>query len=98
MAVCAVSPAACDSARRSKRRAWTCLAVTALVKVPGSKQGGQVSAAHVFLRANVRKELKAGLCIQARCEKEGARAIVILTELGILERPSSAQPILGPLF
>ena len=29
-AVCAVSPAACDrvSARRSKRRAWTCLAVT----------------------------------------------------------------------
>ena len=30
MAVCAVSPATCDrvSARRSKRRAWTCLAVT----------------------------------------------------------------------
>ena len=26
---------------------------------------------------------KAGLCIKARCEKKGARAIVILTELGI---------------
>ena len=68
MAVCAVSPAACDrvSARRS------------------SKQGGLVSASHVFLRANVRKELgKAGLCVQARCEKEGARAIMILTELGV---------------
>ena len=44
-----------------------------------SQQGGQVGAARVFFRAQVGKELsKAGLCIQARCEKEGARAIVIL--------------------
>ena len=49
-----------------------------------SKQGWQVSAAHVFLCANVRKELsKARLCIQSRCEEEGTRAIMIFAELRI---------------
>ena len=41
MAVCAVSPAACDrvSARRSKRRAWTCLAVTCVGEgAPGASR------------------------------------------------------------
>ena len=49
-----------------------------------SKQGWQVSAAHVFLCANVRKELsKASLCLQSRREEEGARAVVIVAELRV---------------
>ena len=48
------------------------------------KQGGQVSTSHVFLCANVRKELsKASLCLQSRREEESARAVMIVAELRV---------------
>ena len=56
-----------------RRRWWAC-----------SKQGCQVGAAHILLRADVCKELsKAGLRIQPRCEEEGTRAIVLIAQFRI---------------
>ena len=75
MAVCAVRPAACESvsARRSRRRAWTCWAVT-------WAGGDEVRLAHVFLCADICEEFGEA---KARREQQGARAIVLTTELRI---------------
>ena len=55
-----------------------------------SQQGGQVGTADVLINAEVSKELgKAVLGIQARREKEGATAIVVVTQLRI--RPALLQ-------
>ena len=54
-------------------RRWAC-----------SKQGCQVRAAHVLLRADVCKELsKASLCVQPWREEEGTRPVMLATEFRI---------------